>query len=207
MKQFAVLTADIIDSKRASRIDLQLKPQLSRINYPFLVTPFSMYRGDEIQAVCSDTTQLPRLIRELRYFCRPFRIRLGIGIGGVEGSEFTLNSWEMNGEAFFMARNALDYLSKEKFAGTRFKTNEPLLDLALNTVYRLVDAIVENWTDAQWEAIHSYQQFGTYIRTAEALGIARQNVQKRCYAAKWNEIRQAEENVSKLLAFDLIRDT
>ncbi len=207
MNRIAVLTADIIDSKRASRIDLQLKPQLSRLNYPFLATPFALFRGDEIQGVCTDAAQLPRLIRELRYYCRPFRVRLGVGIGTAEENEFAASSWEMNGEAFFLARNALDYLSKNKFPGTCFRTNDPLLDLALNTVYRLLDAIIVNWTEAQWEAVHSYQHFGTYIRTAEVLGIARQNVQKRCYAAKWNEIRQAEESVSKLLSLELNRDT
>ncbi len=200
MSRYAVITADIINSKLAERFAAKLKPVFSQLHFPSLLTPFALSRGDEIQAVCNEPATLPQLIRELRYHCLPFQIRVGVGIGSIEAVDHTLNSWEMNGEAFFRAREALDSFAKDKFPGTRFCTSESFFDLALNTIYLLNDTYLARWTDAQWEAIHYYQLYRTYQKAAEVLKIARQNVQKRCYAAHWHEINLTEQNVKQLLS-------
>ncbi|MFW6311484.1 MAG: SatD, partial [Nanoarchaeota archaeon] len=55
------------------------------------------------------------------------------------------------------------------------------------------------WTDSQWEAIYYYEKKGTYKKAAEELNIAFQNVEKRCKAAKWKEIKFAEKSINKII--------
>lgn len=200
MENYAVVTGDIIDSKTATRFDLQLKPKLREFSSESLLTPFTLSRGDEMQAVCRVPADLPVLVRELRFYCRPFRLRIGIGIGTIDDPRASLNSWEMNGEAFYRARSSLEQVTKEKRPRTVLTSEDSRCDLAINTIYLLMDGMMARWTEAQWEAVHFYEHYKTYIKAAAAMGIARQNVQKRCYAAKWDDIKTAEQAVGQLLA-------
>ena len=70
MEKFAVLTADIIASQKHQVIRETLETKLEEINSSDLLTPFLISGGDEIQAVCINFASLPRIIRDLRYYCR-----------------------------------------------------------------------------------------------------------------------------------------
>ncbi len=200
MEKYAVITGDIIDSKAANRLDLQLKPRLGEFRTESLLTPFTLSRGDEMQAVCQVAVDLPALVRQLRFHCRPFRLRIGIGIGSIDDLRASSNSWEMNGEAFYRARSSLEQVTKEKRPRTVLTSGDSCSDSAINIIYLLMDNMMTHWTEAQWEAVHFYEQYKTYLKAASAMGIARQNVQKRCYAAQWDDIKVAEQAVGRLLA-------
>lgn len=200
MKLFAVVTADVIDSKKYPEVTRDLKAVLPKLHGEGLVNPFTVSRGDEIQAVYEQWEKLPGAIRQLRFFCRPYALRVGVGIGPVDSNWVPgLSSWEMNGPAFIQARQAIDMVKKEKTQRTVWLTGVSEIDLAVNTIYGLMDAIMAEWTKEQWEAVHTYQEAGTLEKAAEILGIAHQNVFKRCQAAKWDRIREAESQLANLL--------
>ena len=73
------------------------------------------------------------------------------------------------------------------------------LDEMINVMFLLMDSIIKRWTPEQWEAVDAYSRLGTYKAAAHEIGIAFQNVQKRCYAARWGEIRRAEEYICRAL--------
>lgn len=199
MKLFAVITGDVIDSKKHPGYLEILRENLSQIHTPGLYTPFNPSRGDELQAVCEDPSLLPVIIRNLRYVCRPLKIRLGIGIGQIDNPASSGNSWDMTGPAFIFARQALDLIKKSKIPQTLLVSEDPFLDRVFNMVYSLADTIMNGWTPRQWEAIQAYEAGRTFVKAAGELNIAWQNVQKRCQAAKWDVIKRVEQELGHLL--------
>lgn len=199
MKLFAVITGDVIDSKKHPGYLETLRENLSLIHTPGLYTPFNPSRGDELQAVCEDPSLLPVIIRNLRYVCRPLKIRLGIGIGQIDNPVSSCNSWDMTGPAFIFARQALDLIKKSKLPQTVLVSEDPFLDRVFNMVYSLADTIMNGWTPRQWEAVQAYEAGRTFVKAAGELNIAWQNVQKRCQAAKWDVIKRAEQELGHLL--------
>ncbi|NLY88011.1 MAG: hypothetical protein GX085_00050 [Firmicutes bacterium] len=189
---FTVITADVIASRRQAISVEEKKEALSAIAYPGLLTPFAISRGDEIQAVLEGAALPMDLIRQLRYLCRPLALRIGIGIGRVTSGLGNKTSWAMNGPAFFRSRRALEGLKKERRAFTGLQTGDEEFDRLAGALLLLIDVIASRWTDAQWEAIMTYEEKGVYRKAAEVLGIAYQNVEKRCRTARWWAVQKAE---------------
>lgn len=200
MSQFTVITGDVIQSKKYEKIYDSINKRLKNINYPkSMVTPFIISRGDEIQTVFEGNISFPIFLRQIRYILRPLNIRFGIGYGDINEMGDGVNSWTMNGTAFHYARESIDYLDKNNKFITRFKSNNCIIDEAINTILYLIDTLQFQWTASQWEAIYFYEKMGTYKKVAEELDIAFQNVGKRCKAAKWKEVNYAEQSISNLL--------
>lgn len=202
-----MITADIIGSRQQPELSALLKAQLKQFHSQSLLTGFQISRGDELQAVCRDITALPEIIRRLRYQCCPLKLRVGVGIGAIDPETMeTKNSWEMNGEAFFQARSALDGLKtvREKRSGTLIESRDPKTDIALNAIYRLYDLILANWTDKQWETVHVYENQVTLMKTATVFNVSWQNIQKICKAAHWDQILKTEADLAALLEKNFI---
>lgn len=199
MKLYAVITGDVIDSQKHPTHMETLKEKLSQFATPGLDTPFNISRGDELQAVCDELSLLPVIIRNLRYVCRPLTIRLGIGIGRIEYYSPGQNSWDMTGQAFVLARKALDSIKKSKMPETVLASDDLFFDRCFNSLYSLLDTIVKGWTPRQWEAVQAYEAGRTFVKAAGELNIAWQNVQKRCQAAKWDVIKRVEQDLGYLL--------
>lgn len=198
MTWFTVVTADVIGSRKGAPIDRALKERLRSLTDAALLTPFDVSRGDEVQALCSGLLESPQLVRRLRHACRPHRLRIALGLGAVDEGLGSASSWAMNGPAFHLARAAMDQMREERQPATRVLSGHALYDEIANTLFAMVDAFVARWTAAQWEAIHTYEALGTYKAAAAALGVAPQNVAKRCRAAHWPVVRKAEETLRRL---------
>ena len=50
------------------------------------------------------------------------------------------------------------------------------------------------------EAIHTYEQMGTYQKAAQVLKVRPQNVAKRCQAAHWKVFSEAEKHIHNLIS-------
>ncbi|MGE5577024.1 MAG: SatD family protein [Syntrophothermus sp.] len=204
-KLFTVLTADVVASRRLwNRKDAQadLKEAVGRLNLEAggaLITRFSIMSGDQIQGVLRNASGLPKVLRRLRGLVYPVRLRVGIGIGEIVTEIRADYSGEMDGPAFHNARWCLEAMKREKFRLTMCKSPEAELDETVNAVFALMDAVQNRWTREQWAAIQSYDRYGTYRAAAEELGIALQNVEKRCSAADWPAFHEAEEYLAGLL--------
>ena len=202
MAQYTVITGDFIGSRKYENFNKILKDKLRKIEYPEnMLTPFSLSRGDEIQAIFQGKLNFPAFIRQVRYIFRPMEIRFGIGFGKINDINDIKNisdSWTLNGPAFHYARESLELLENSKKFKTSFMSNNQI-DEAINTILFLIDTIQANWTEAQWEAIYYYEKLGTYKKAAEVLNIALQNVGKRCNAARWREIDYAEKSIINLV--------
>jgi hypothetical protein len=204
MNYYAVITADIINSRGQADLIALLKNQLCELNSRALFTAFTISRGDEIQAVCNDLAALPFVIRHLRYICLPLKLRVAVGIGEIDASglgESGGSSWEMNGAAFYAARNALEHLknTQGKIPATWVNSQDHSFDLTVNTIYSLYDVIINQWTQRQWTTVQTYEVHATLQKTALVFNVSWQNVQKICKAAHWETIKATEDNLARLL--------
>lgn len=193
MELYTVITADIIDSRRQESLVAEKKQGLAGLIVPGMVTPFTFSRGDEIQAVCAGYLRTPSLLRQLRYHFLPLKLRIGIGLGAITSGLEAESSWQMNGPAFHHARQALDLAKEEQHTMTKLVSGDHQFDQAVNAFFALYDTILSRWTREQWEGVMAYEAAGTYREAATRLGIALQNVEKRCRAAHWRVIQQAED--------------
>jgi len=200
--RFVVFTADIIDYKKCNINQTLIKEKLALLNnIPFKskVTNFELSRGDEFQILCTISKEIPKIIRSMRYFLTPYKIRIGLGIGKIE-EMLTDNSWEMSGEAFFYARNALDEISSVKDYSLVLNSSNKKLDNTINLVYKLIDSLIVNkWSAKQWEAIQYYDEYKTYDIVANLLDISKSSVSQRCNSANWDIYSDAENKIAEII--------
>jgi len=199
MELYTVLTADVIASRHQETVVTTKKAQLRELTAAALVTPFTFSRGDEIQAVLAGVLSSPALLRKLRYHCLPLQLRIGIGFGRITSGLGAVSSWEMNGPAFHRARQAVDELKQHRHWRTRLISGDPGLDQMVNTLLNLYDVIQSRWTYPQWEGVMVYEATGSYQEAGQQLGVAFQNVEKRCRAARWWALREAEAAFPQIL--------
>lgn len=195
---YLVFTADIVSSRRTKDQPWQQQELVRQLHVfareyaaAFLCVP-RLSRGDEIQGVLAQPADFAKVLRRLRYSIRPQTIRVGLGVGQISTEIIPEDSWQMDGPAFHRARQALDEAKTLKRATTRWVSDDRNIDRRLNVLLKMVDTIEERWTSGQWEAVYLYEQMGTYKAAAASLGITPQNVEKRCSAARWQVVREAE---------------
>ncbi|KUK66259.1 MAG: Uncharacterized protein XD86_1259, partial [Mesotoga infera] len=122
MGLYAVITADIIQSRKLELPVERIEQTLASFAGEHLVKSFALSRGDEIQGVTSDLSVIVLLVRRLRYVMRPLAIRVGMSIGEIEDDKLKKagTSWDLSGEVFFSARDALDMAKKSRVSNTFF---------------------------------------------------------------------------------------
>lgn len=204
-RNFIVITADIIGSRRFRDSEEFQKKTLAAVarineeNRELLVTRFSIMLGDEIQGVLQEARHIPAFLRHMRGSFLPLDLRVGVGVGEILTPIDPEDSGAMNGPAFHRARLCLESLERERIRRTMLISGDEPFDTTVNVILALIDVIQGRWTEAQWEAVEAYSRLGTYREAAERLGIALQNVEKRCRAASWPAVAMAEEELSRLL--------
>ncbi|WP_324669930.1 SatD family protein [Geochorda subterranea] len=215
--RWVVVTGDVVGSRRLEpreRLRDALEEALARFNQRWahdLAVPFSLSAGDEVQGVVRPGPGAFAAVRRLRAELRRaplapgVRLRVGIGWGAIDTPFSAARSWEMDGEAFHLARQALAAAEAAQgrrggaVEATRFAGPDGRHTAWVNVVLTLLDAILERWTAEQWEAVAAYERLGTYAAAAGELGVAPQNVQKRCAAARWPTVRGAERFLGETL--------
>lgn len=225
---FAVITINVIDFKKNNKeiksflIDKNISTDTKDLINEFLQfkaqecsyilkreglirTDVCSSRGDEIQVLCSNIENITEVIRKLRYYFRQLNLRVGIGIGEIS-TEISQNSWDMNGVAFFRAREALDIVNKEdKMRMTYIISPNEELDFIINSMYMLMDSIIGEWTISKWEAVHAYEKYNNYELAGNHLDKTRQAISNSCKNAYFEKIKRSEYDIKKLIENYLIK--
>ncbi|MGC9384609.1 MAG: SatD family protein [Kosmotogaceae bacterium] len=201
MGSLAVITADIVKSREKDILREKITSKIDKFDCPELAIPFSVSRGDELQGVIEKPHNIAKVIRKLRYFVKPLKLHVGVGIGEIDKTELqkARSSWDLNGNTFIKARDALDIAKKNRLYKTVVITGDKFADTCVNTIFLLLDSLESEWTEKQWEAVHTYESAGTYEKASKRLGSTIQNIQQHCSSAKWSVIREAEEKLELLL--------
>jgi len=201
-----VLIADVIHSSRRGSLRAVLADRLRRANQAHLRekrirVPYAVTAGDEFQVVPASIEMIPELILDLRRRMRPLGLRIGIGIGEIQGRvKAPVN--RLVGEAFSRARAAIQDVKEGGIhpypALTAFRSSNEFFDRLVNLVYGLNDTLVLKMTDTQWRALNAYVRSGTVDAAARELRLSVSTVSRNL---KRSHFRQLAETAATMQAF------
>lgn len=177
-----VLIGDIVGSRAlANRKKVQEK-----INHTFrkinkrkeIASPYTLTLGDEFQAVYSNPKKIFSDILTLIADIHPVRVRFSIGIGEIATKMNRQKSIGMDGQAFYISRDALTNMKKRGLYltvnGLR-KNDEKLIQPMLNVMMNLVRV----WKPAKIRLlIMMLEKEKTTYELAEKLGVSERAVYK-----------------------------
>ena len=203
---WGVLVADVIDSGRTKGLRSALSSRLriatlahlqeKRVRLPYAVTA-----GDEFQTVATELHEIPGLLYDLRRRMRPLKLRIGIGIGEIPGKlRPPVN--QLGGPAFELARRAIQEAKETRHAEirTRFRSENERLDLILNLIYSLHDALVGDLSEKQWKTVDAYLAKKRVDLAAKALGINASTVSRNLRRSHLRQSLDTIETAKKLIA-------
>lgn len=110
-----VLIADIADSRRLAnrgQVQNRLMDALDRINRRGspIESPYTVTLGDEFQAVFSGAAGMFEDLASIQHALHPARVRLSYGVGDITTAINLRQALQMDGPAFYGARDGLDRL-------------------------------------------------------------------------------------------------
>jgi hypothetical protein len=199
-RNYAVITADVVRSRSFANFrrkrDAKLAP-LSRTHIAngLIVSPYAVTVWDEFQGILTSPHLFPGVIFELRRSFFPMELRIAVGIGKVsEPRKSPINRFA-GGEAFERARAAMDRLKSNKGSKYRVLTavesGDPVLDVSVNTIYRLQDTLVGDVSPKQWTTINWVIRTGSQEVAAKKLGVNVSTVSRTLRRAHYWQIEEA----------------
>jgi len=200
---YTVVIGDVSGSKQLSgkhryQTQLFIKSAIIQINEEYkdlIEAPLTITKGDEFQGLFQDLESAYKICLALERSTLPIQIRFGLGLGQIfkMGSRLPI---EMDGAAFHAANEALQ-LAKKKKMGTAICSQDNQLDNLLNTIFRLMSAIKQKWSERHYKMFWLYKDLGTYRKVAEIEKITPQAVCDMLKNCRALEIKKAEENLNK----------
>ena len=210
MPSYTVIISDIIGSRKMNNRErhewqLFLKSAIVQINEKFaakIEAPFMITKGDEFQGVLKEIASVHQIVMEFERLIFPLTMRFGVGHGSIQkmGSDIPI---EMDGPAFHLAQDALNLAKKKKHVIV-IHTENAHFNIQVNTIYQLIYAIKERWSDVSYKRYWKYQECGTYERVAREEGVSTQAVWDSLHNSHAMDVIQAEQAMQKLLSEDAI---
>jgi len=166
---------------------------------------YAVTAWDEFQGLVVAPASLPALIWDLVLNVYPISLRIAIGGGAVErhaDQRLPINR-AATGEAFFLAREAMDALRNPRRGAEQarmaLRWSDSLVEAAGNAVLRLVDVLVGRITRKQWEVIAGYEQLRKQADVAAVLQKSGSTVSRSLSSAHYWEIRSSLEDLTSVL--------
>lgn len=176
-KTYGVLIADIVASRSHSHLRSSLNDKLriasmSQMDHKLTRIPYAITAGDEFQTIAAHIYSIPKLILDLRRRLYPLQLRIGVGIGPIEGLlRAPVN--RIAGQAFEFARTAINRIKATRKYPTLtiFRSQRRDFDEVVNLIYGLHDTLLQQITAKQWETIAIFLSKNRVDYTAKALSI------------------------------------
>jgi hypothetical protein len=205
----AVITGDIVNSTSISdhaKMIRSIKLIMQRLVEHGYVRAgmWELFRGDSFQVVTEPEQALltalillsgfrggvyrlasPLVVEDM--LDERIDVRLSIGIGSI--GEITDPISESFGEAFTLSGKMLETITEEGIQ-LNIVTPDAQLNVHFEMVCRLMDVIINDWSENSSQAIYRNLLVGeTQQETADFLGISQSSVQNRLKIAHMDEIR------------------
>jgi len=160
------------------------------------------FAGDEFQTVTQKLSEVPALIFDLRRRLRPLELRIGVGIGGVDGRlRPPVNA--LGGQAFQFARHAMEDIkdrSSHKYQVlTAFRSTNERFDLVANLVYGLHDTLLLGISEKQWSTIAAYMARNRVDLTAKAMKVNVSTASRNLKRGYYWQFADTIENMSQII--------
>ncbi len=196
---YCSIIGDIKDSKKIKdRYKIQEKfiSILHYVNKKYrkdIESEFKIVQGDEFQGLLNNTQNLLEIIQNIELELLPAKIRIGIGIGDVKTDIYKNNISNIDGQAFYNARDAIEAISISEgkyeniIQSINIKVDDKLLTKKLvkgyieilNVGLMSCTLINRDWTEKQIEVINLKRKNLTQREIAEKINKTQSAVQKR----------------------------
>ena len=207
MKQYAVLTSDIVKSRHIEEFRRRRDQKLRRISKlhierKWILSEYAVTACDELEGILTVPTNFPSVILDLRRYFHPFELWIGVGMGNVtEPYKKPVNVFA-GGESFERAREALNRLKSKRGktgALTSFMTGSEMLDLIANTVYDLHDTLLQSISTKQWQTINVHMETNRQDLTAKKLKLNESTVSRNLRRGFWWQIQETRQTMEQLI--------
>ena len=151
MKVIAII-ADIVKSKDFSERD-QLQKKISRIltdlsnNSNGIISPYTITLGDEFQAVYKNVDEVISDIMNILSRLYPVKIRFALGVNEITTEVNNKNALGMDGPAFHVAREGIEFLKKYDHSVIQIYNGENEDFDFINKSLLLNFAIMDSWKE------------------------------------------------------------
>lgn len=214
-KNYVVIIGDIANSRKIkNRKESQkgLIRLLDTINTEYsddIASKFSITLGDEFQGLLNNGKNTMRIINKIQMEMEPLELRFGVGIGGINTDINFEKSAEIDGPAYYSAREMIKEIEDRKSEYTKGYSNI-MIDLGkhnvessklLNSILCLCTALKSKWTTRQKEVIKQYfKNDENQYKTADALNIGQPSVSKSLKSSKFYSYNSAINTVALFLS-------
>lgn len=214
----AVLTGDIVDSSRLQGVNVQPVSVLIEHAGKWIKERFQaaiharidVFRGDSWQMVVRDPAIAVRVGLYFRVLLRTLYgidSRVSIGFGGVDFLPLE-NISTGAGQAFTLSGQGLEACLKPARMNLSFPPLERDLDgQGLNTILRLIDLQVSDWTPGQSQAVAGALIDLTQVEIAASWQpepVSQQAISQHLEKAGWFQIKDALRYLEKVLPVILV---
>jgi predicted DNA-binding protein YlxM (UPF0122 family) len=212
---YCAIIGDIVNSKEItnrSEAQKKLKEILDDLNLKYdseIASKFTITLGDEFQALLINTNNLIYILDKLKMDFYPYRLRYGIGIGGIDTEINKSLSIGSDGPAYYAARDAIEGIKKLETSYESPKQDIKIykhndyknikLEL-VNSSLMLCTYIEKGWTDKQREVIKLLRfENKSQREIAKDLMIAQSSVQRRINSSGYFTYKYSMDTTQKML--------
>ena len=200
---------DIADLQRA---EAKLKAVFDEVNEMYaseIALHFSLTTRKEFQGLLSDSFRILEIIDRIRIKMEPVDIQFGIGIGDIAGKIDSLLSEELDGPAFWNAREAIIKLNQsDDYGNTKIlimSDENKHITRIMNENLRLCDYIESRWRETQKEVVEfSILNFGYDLKVkqtdlARMLNLSTQALNQRIQSSGYYNFIRARKEISEII--------
>lgn len=211
---YIAIIGDIKQSKKISNrseVQKKLKQVLADINNEYkldISSKFILTLGDEFQGLLGNGKNTMNILSEIERKMYPVRMRFGIGIGKITTNVNKEMALGADGPGYYKARDAIEFLKdneKKKQAiqtdiRIEVESDNQATTTMLNTIFALMTAIKESWSDRQREIIYDMLVHqDSQINVAKRLKIQQPAVQKSFSIGRYYVYKNALDTIDKAL--------
>ena len=204
MSASAVITADIVNSTRLSRIDY--KKLIKNLNVILKNYQYEFFRGDSFQVLVKSPNEALKILLQTRTAAMKLSgsampiadIRGSIGIGNVK---LPLKSFQTaTGDVFILSGRAFDKMDKDQRLMVVCNEKNKAVNSGLKIISQFIDYLFQRLTFKQAAVVYELLMERTQIDTAKRLKKSQATIHKHTQAAGWNEIEKLLEEYKNLIA-------
>ena len=190
----------------------KLNKVLSEINERYsdsIASNFTITLGDEFQGLLHSGKNIMDIIQYIKRGSYPVKIRFGIGVGAITTEINSKISIGADGPGYYKARDSIENLkilekkNERTFGDVQIKIDgdNPLQELSLNSILKLMYSIEEGWTKRQREVV-DYVLFEkkNQTETAQYFNVTQSNIQQILSKTHFYVYKDAFDSVNKILS-------
>jgi len=196
MKDYFILMADIVDSRRSDQNKLmnsfkKVIIETNHENKKLMLSPLTITLGDEFQGIVNSAKAAAKLMffieEKIIHLNAGFKLRFVLVEGAIDTPINNTIAYEMLGDGLTQAREAL---TVHKNSNVRYYfnlRNAPKSEALVNSMF-LYQSIVDDWkVSKDYDLITNFIKLRDYKLVAEQLGKTRSQIWKREKSLKIEE--------------------